>query len=198
MVKALRFFSAPIQLLATYQDRLEIFLKRSIAKVPEESRTFAEADVAGPILEKIKYLDIDTDLAEMFSNLLASSIDKTTRQNVQPSFSFVLNQLSPEEAIFLSKLFPHGINLKKREKTPPMPSRMKQLATILNVLEESLPSHLAHLSALGLLLLGYDHVGNKDRRIAVFNVKRIRRVGFTEYGLAFMSCCLRKEIPNQD
>lgn len=52
-------------------------------------------------MESSKYYFEETELRELFANLLASSIDSTQAQNLHPSFPQIIQNLSSEDAIFL-------------------------------------------------------------------------------------------------
>lgn len=62
LVKTARLFLAPLQLAATFQDRFECLLERVRKRVPENKTVQAPAEVVGPAVEQMKYLD-DSDPA---------------------------------------------------------------------------------------------------------------------------------------
>ena len=103
-IKALRLFTAPIQLLALGQDLLEKRLERVRNKVPEERQIEAHPQIAGPILQNLRFM-VDGDiLTEMYLNLLARAIDRDRVGEANPAFVKIIEQLCPDEALLLLKL----------------------------------------------------------------------------------------------
>src|SRR5438309_1344424 len=75
LVRTARLFLAPIQLASAFQDRFERAVRRIRARVPEERYILAPAEVVGPALEQMRYLDEANPLWQMFEELLVSSVD---------------------------------------------------------------------------------------------------------------------------
>lgn len=90
------------------QHNLENFEKKMIEKnndIPEENRDDSRQGLALKALEDSIYqLDSD-DLQEMFSTLIASTLDKQRNQNVLPSFSTILKDFSVTDARLFEKLY---------------------------------------------------------------------------------------------
>lgn len=101
LVKALRLFTAPIQFLAAYQDRLTKYLDRVREGVPEERQMEAPPSISGPIIERLKYLEEDNYLTDLYISLLQKAIDKEKIQEAHPAFYHIIDQLSPDEAMIL-------------------------------------------------------------------------------------------------
>lgn len=101
LVKAARLFTAPIQLLAAYQDRLSKYFEKVRRNVKEENQIEAPASISGPIIERLKYLENENYLTELYLNLLSRSIDKERIQEAHPAFYHIIDQLSPDEAMIL-------------------------------------------------------------------------------------------------
>lgn len=99
--KAFRLFTSPLQLLALGQDRLARFLDRVRNKVPEERQIDAHPQIAGPVLENLRYMEEGSILTEMYLNLLARAIDQERVGEAHPAFPKVIEQLCPEEALLL-------------------------------------------------------------------------------------------------
>ena len=103
-IKAFRLFTAPIQLLALGQDLLEKRLERVRNKVPEERQIEAHPQIAGPILQNLRFM-VDGDiLTEMYLNLLARAIDRDRVGEANPAFVKIIEQLCPDEALLLLKI----------------------------------------------------------------------------------------------
>jgi len=103
-IKASRFILAPIDYLAAQQDRYQAFLKKVNDKVPEERMIPAHPQIAGPVIEGLRYLEQDNLLSELFINLLARAIDKERVSEAHPAFASIISQLSPDEAIIIFHL----------------------------------------------------------------------------------------------
>lgn len=103
-LKALRLFTASIQLRALGQDLLEKRLDQVRNKVPEERQIGAHPQIAGPILENLHYM-VDGDiLTEMYLNLLARAIDRDHVGEAHPAFVKIIEQLSPDEALIMLQI----------------------------------------------------------------------------------------------
>jgi len=190
LTKVLRLFTAPLQLLATYQDRLADFLARTVAAVPEPDRIPARPEVAGPVLEKLKYLSPNSELEQRFRSLLSSAIDRRFAHTVRLSHVAVLNQLDSGETILLSKL-PRNRPLVLSE-FGPFRVRVANLAQFLAVQpEEVLLPYLTHLEALGLISWMYMLPTRTRKTVSEFDPHRVEKLYLTTYGETFMNVCWR-------
>jgi hypothetical protein len=73
--------------------------------IPEKNRDVTKQGLALKALEDSVYqLDSET-LQDMFATLIASSLDNRKNENVLPSFSSILKDLSAEDALLLNKLY---------------------------------------------------------------------------------------------
>lgn len=100
-LKAARLFTAPIQLLAAYQDRLSKFFDKVRRTVKEENQIEAPPSISGPIIERLKYLEDENYLTDLYLNLLSRAIDKERVQEAHPAFYHIIDQLSADEAMIL-------------------------------------------------------------------------------------------------
>lgn len=106
VIKGLRLFTAPFQLLGNLQERLVKHLNEVRDSVPEELQIPARPAIAGPVMERLKYLEDDSYLAKMYKELLSRAINKERISEAHPAFIHIIDQLSPDEAIILKQL--HG------------------------------------------------------------------------------------------
>ena len=97
----LRIVGAPTKFLRL---KIEDFIEEAINKVPEEKRIEPVLQLAAGTIEGAKYQEPGAPLYQMFNNLLACSMDKDKVQNAHPAFVRVIEHLSPDEAMFISKL----------------------------------------------------------------------------------------------
>lgn len=103
-LKALRLFTAPIQLAAAYQDRLERWLEDVRSRVPEERQVQASASIAGPILLNLRFEDDNSIFKSMYLNLLTRAIDSQSKDMAHPAFIKVIDSMSPNEAAILIEI----------------------------------------------------------------------------------------------
>ena len=104
VVKSFRLFTLPFQLAASLQDRLDRYFQKIRNEVPEERQMNSPSMISGPIIERLKYLEENNHLTELFLNLLARSIDTERVNEAHPAFIHLIDQLSPDEAIILIEL----------------------------------------------------------------------------------------------
>lgn len=101
VTKTARFVFAGFDYLSAKQDKWQRFLEKAASKVPEENLTEAHPQIVGPIIEGMKYTDVDSLIGEMFTDLLAGAIDKEKQDKSHPAFPQIIQQLSYDEAVIL-------------------------------------------------------------------------------------------------
>ena len=90
-----------------YAHKLEEYrksLEKKVAAIPEDKQTTPSLQIAGQALEDSKYCAETEDLREMFSSLIANSMHIDYSGKIHPSFSKMIQQLSPLDAQML-KIF---------------------------------------------------------------------------------------------
>lgn len=102
--KTFRLFTAPIQLMAAYQDRFRAFCERVRSKVPEEEQREAAAEIGRPVMEAFASTSDDSPLMSMFEELMAKAIDRREANKLSPSFPNIIRNLSPFEAKLIAAL----------------------------------------------------------------------------------------------
>lgn len=200
LIKAARLFTAPIQLLAAYQDRLSKYLDKVRNNVKEENQMEAPASISGPIIERLKYLEENNYLTDLYLNLLSKAIDKTRINEAHPAFYHIIDQLSADEAMILymiSKepifydytmdLFTNEENklrfrntVVKRDTT-----KKEQLA-----FPEHFDMYISHLKSLDLVFwrkLNEDPI-HEDRKQTGTYIKT--HIELTQFGELFVKACI--------
>jgi len=108
MSDLLKFVALSFSFLGMTSDELlekyRKFLKRSIDKVPPENVVCPEPVIITKLFEDVKFVFSDKILEEMFSNLLASSINKDTSINIHTSFVNIISQLDTVDAKLLKEI----------------------------------------------------------------------------------------------
>lgn len=110
ILKGLRLFTAPFQMMGSWQDRLTARLDRVRQSVPEERQVECPANIAGPAIEALRFEEDDSICGRMFEELLAKAIDKETQGIIHPAFPKIIASMSPEEAHALVAYARHSIN----------------------------------------------------------------------------------------
>lgn len=76
----------------------------------------ANPQISGKVVEGIKYLEVESLLADLFANLLARAIDKERVSEAHPAFPSIISQLSPDEAVILFELSRSSFKLEQEAK----------------------------------------------------------------------------------
>lgn len=78
-------------------------LAERISNIPEDNIQEPNMSIVGPALEASKFYFEESQYREMFSKLIASSIDATKNDKVHPFFVEAIKQMKPKDARLLSK-----------------------------------------------------------------------------------------------
>ncbi|MBI1768331.1 MAG: DUF4393 domain-containing protein [Bacteroidetes bacterium] len=194
-VKAARLFSAPIQLMASYQERLQRHLKDVSERVPKEKQINADSSFAGPIIERLTYLSDDNYLKDYYLNLLEKSINSDLVNLAHPAFPTIIHQLSPDEIKILEGLKSDDITIsleyEKDDKDEIVNERIIESNFELNTL--SFPQHRSmyvdHLQLLNLIKITIP----VREAFSPRNNKFHRTVNYTlfKFGKLFIKACSR-------
>lgn len=87
-----------------YQCDLDIYKKEldaKIAAIPKEKLLEPSLHIAGQALDDSRYCIDSQELRSLFSNLIASSMNKDYEDQVHPSFPKIIQQMSPIDAQML-------------------------------------------------------------------------------------------------
>lgn len=108
VAKTVHVALAPVSALVWGYDQIKEFVSTKVTErlknVPPEDIVPPEAYIAGPALEALKYTGHSDELSDLYANLLASSMDKSTKAGTHPAFVDVIRQLTPDEAKLLSHM----------------------------------------------------------------------------------------------
>lgn len=100
-VKVARFAFAGIDYLAAKHDRWLKFLEKVAVGTDSEKLANAHAQITGPVIEGMAYVDENSIIGEMFVKLLRKAIQSDTQDEAHPAFPKIIQQLSEDEAIIL-------------------------------------------------------------------------------------------------
>ena len=198
LIKTLRLFTLPFQYGAAYQDRLVKNLDKVRNKVPEENQIEAPPSLSGPIMERLKYLDDENYLTDLYLNLLSRAIDKERINEAHPAFFHLIDQLSPDEALILFKLSEKEINIVTHldyDKSKRLFSNYQITKNDLSLNELMFPEHFqmyySHLESLALVqwpVYNEEYPRNEDN-IQIGLIKYSKLI-LTDFGKLFVKACI--------
>jgi len=115
LAKAVKAALFPIEGMVWGYENIRTYVSlkvtQRLAKTKPENIQPPPRYVAGPVLLNLRFVGKVPNLQEMYANLLAASMDKTTVQQTHPAFVSVIQQLSSDEAVILRKVQQAGIEL---------------------------------------------------------------------------------------
>lgn len=130
----------------------------------------------------------DPTLSDMFASLLAGEVDPETSDEIHPSYSKVLTQLSPLDARIISEIYTDTVTHGVRDFRSRRGFTLADAAAKFGVSEEIMLLTFQNLWRLGVC----DHGSQPLDRL---NQKK--NVYFTDYGWAFTGACLKHRSTNQ-
>ncbi|MBI6947315.1 DUF4393 domain-containing protein [Pseudomonas koreensis] len=100
--KAINVALAPVGMLVWGYEKCQEFISTKVADrlkdVPPEDIITPKPNVAGPAIEALRYTGHEESLSDMYANLLAAAMDKSTADGAHPAFVEIIKQLTPDEA----------------------------------------------------------------------------------------------------
>ncbi len=150
-----------------YAAELEKFKKSVEEKtkaIPLENRVEPNPQVVCQALEDAKYCLEDENIREMFANLVASAMNSSTLEEVHPSFSSIIKQMSPLESRIFVRLEPRKTypicelySLKNNIWSGLFTNVLLADNEVINLIDLRIRSvAITSLNRLGLLYLSYD------------------------------------------
>lgn len=96
---------SPLYLLIWGADKIKAWLNKDVAEhlknVPDENLITPDPSIAGPAIEAMRFIGNNDELKELFSKLLATSMDSRVSQDAHPSYVDLIKQLNSDEAKIL-------------------------------------------------------------------------------------------------
>lgn len=198
-VKTLRLFTAPFQLAATFQDRLEKYLDKVRNNVPEEKQIDCHPMIAGPVIERLKYLDEQSNLTILFLTLLERAINIDRVNEAHPAFIHIIDQLSPDEAYILYVLKDSEIEIIDTLDLDKANNKFYNLKVIEGGFPEeklTIPNNFeiyySHLESLNLIqwpVTKQEPIWNEGHTIQL-GLKRYSKIEVTGWGKLFIKACI--------
>lgn len=113
----LEFVSTPFMALQLQNDKVKLNLEKRLDEyaqklhtIPEDKRCEVHPQIGLPIIEKLTYTTSD-EIADLFTNLLASASSVDTANSAHPAFISMIERMSADEARIL-------VYLKDKEDIP--------------------------------------------------------------------------------
>ena len=204
-IKAARFVLAPIDYLAAQQDRYQRFLQRVNDNVPEENLIPAHPQIAGPVMDNLKYIDEENIIATLFINLLSRAVDKERVNEAHPAFVNIISQLSPDEALLINHLADTETKLIQISDYHPQSNTFGPTRTETNefpldqlAYPENYFMYIDHLHSLNLA--GIWQAGNQDPIMSNGQQIGTRITSYarlTHFGHLFSSACVAGIVSTQ-
>lgn len=102
IAKTVHVALAPVSALIWGYDQIKDFVSTKLAdrlkNVKPEDIVTPTPNVAGPVLEALRYTGHEESLSDLYANLLAASMDRNTASQAHPAFAEIIKQLTPDEA----------------------------------------------------------------------------------------------------
>lgn len=106
--KTVHIALAPISALVwgyeQISEYLQISLEDRLKNIPKGNIIPPDPSIAGPAIDGLRYTGHKKEPREMFSNLIASSMDKNTAMKAHPSFVDIIQQINIDEAKIIKLL----------------------------------------------------------------------------------------------
>jgi len=108
IASSIRLVTLPFRMIGYAPDlifeKYKSFMIKVFNKVPKDKVRKPDMQIAGQVLEDVKYVFDVPELQEMYSNLLANNLNTESFSLIHPSFSSIIRELTPFEAVLLKYL----------------------------------------------------------------------------------------------
>ncbi|UWF51099.1 DUF4393 domain-containing protein [Pseudomonas sp. N3-W] len=106
--RAVNVALSPITGLVWGGEQIQEFLTAKLAgrlkDIPLEDIVTPKPNVAGPAIEALRFTGHEESLRDMYANLLAAAMDKSTATGAHPAFVEIIKQLTSDEAKLIAYL----------------------------------------------------------------------------------------------
>ncbi|MEM6822707.1 MAG: DUF4393 domain-containing protein [Verrucomicrobiota bacterium] len=108
VAKAVTTALAPVEGMIWGVDQVKNFVRSKVAQklesTPTEDIQPPKPSIGVPTVDALRYTGEEIDLAEMYANLLANSMDRATAYEAHPGFVDIIKNMSSDEAKVMSFL----------------------------------------------------------------------------------------------
>lgn len=102
VARAVNAALAPIEGLVWGVEKIQDFVRERVSSkldnVPADEVQPPKTHVAVPAIEALRYTGAESELSELYANLLATSMDRATAYRAHPGFVDMIKNMSPDEA----------------------------------------------------------------------------------------------------
>jgi len=102
VAKAVNAALTPVEGLIWGVEQISDFVRNRVthklANVPPDEIQQPKAHIAVPAIDALRYTGTDSDLSELYANLLATSMDRLTAYRAHPGFVDMIKNMCPDEA----------------------------------------------------------------------------------------------------
>lgn len=197
LAKTARLLLAPLQIAATFQDRLERFLCEMNERIPETRRIEVAPEISGPAIESMRFIDESNVLWSLFKEVLYKSADQKYVELVHPSFVQIIKQLTRDEAFLLLKLdevsFHIVDTMRYNQAENSFFNREVEKSTIPTedlLSPDSMSIYYSHLESLSLVtwpITKQEPIYANGVQVAI---RRFSQIDLTDFGKLFISACV--------
>lgn len=168
--RAVNVALSPITGLVWGGEQIQAYLSGALSNrlkdVPPEDIVPPKPNVAGPAIEALRFTGHEESLSDMYANLLATAMNKSTADGAHPAFVEIIKQFTPDEAKLMAFfLEPRPFPLVNVRALKTGAAGGVTIANSLSLFGEqaklenhsAVPSYLNNLSRLGLISLPDSH-----------------------------------------
>lgn len=197
VAKTARLILAPLQVTAALQDRFVAMVQRIRGRVPENRQIEPPAEVVGPVLEHMRYVDESSALWSMYEEVLTKAVDKDHNASIHPSFTHLISQLSRDEAWILYRLRDRPFNVvdemdldKKEDRFHNRVIISSELPKDELYLSDRVELLYSHLESLSLVTWLVEHQMPIFTSGVQIGVRRGSKMVLTDFGRLFVSASI--------
>ncbi|ECJ3939507.1 DUF4393 domain-containing protein [Salmonella enterica subsp. salamae] len=201
LAKTARLLLAPLQIAATFQERLERFLREMNERIPESQRIDIAPEISGPALESMRYVDESNILWGLFKEVLFKSADQKHVNIVHPSFIQIIKQLTRDEAFLLLKLDVEPFYIVDTmdfiQEENRFTNKVIERSTIPTdefLSPESMGVYHLHLESLSLIAWPVTKQEPIHEGGVQVGIRRYSEIHLTEFGRLFVTACIPTQV----
>lgn len=102
VARAVNAALAPVEVLVWGVEKIRDFVRERVSSklenVPADDVQPPKPHLAVPAIEALRYTGAESELSELYANLLATSMDRATAYRAHPGFVDMIKNMSPDEA----------------------------------------------------------------------------------------------------
>ena len=137
-------------------DRLDEWLQEKLKDTPPEQIVEPPPYVSGPAVFALSMVVDEPDLRDMYVNLIAGGMRKTTRDSVHPAFVDVLRQLTPNEARLLPWFYVNRAMFEIRFRVNDKPGQYRNGPRLIDIGPSCTDAEIDNFERLRLISLAMD------------------------------------------